>query len=63
VQLRVKLRYGSPDGDVGECVDVFDFPTQSGAGPWSDIDRTLHACDGDAMVAGSAIYADECFGL
>jgi exodeoxyribonuclease V alpha subunit len=44
-----KVALGSPDGDVGECVDVFDFPTQSGAGPWSDIDRTLHACNGDVV--------------
>jgi hypothetical protein len=42
-------------GDIGECVDAFDFPTQSGAGPWLEIDRTLHACDGDAIMSVTAV--------
>ncbi len=42
-------------GDIGECLDAFDFPTQSGAGPWLEIDRTLHACNGDAIMSVTAV--------
>jgi hypothetical protein len=42
-------------GDIGECVDAFDFPMQSGAGPWLEIDRTLHACNDDAIMSVTAV--------
>jgi hypothetical protein len=37
-------------GGTGECVDAFDFPTQTGAGPWSEIDGLLRACGSDAIM-------------
>jgi len=45
-----EVALGSDDGDVGTCVDSFDFPVQNGAGPWQDIDRALRACTEDAVM-------------
>jgi hypothetical protein len=45
-----KVALGSLDGG-GECVDAFEFPYQSGAGPWREIDRTFRACGEDAVMA------------
>ncbi len=45
------VRYGSEDySDGTKCFDVLDFPEQSGAGPWREIDQTIHACQGDAIM-------------
>jgi DnaJ-domain-containing protein 1 len=49
-----KVALASADGTLGECLDALDFPVETGAGPWREIDRTLHACDGDAIVTVSA---------
>ncbi|MGD1037993.1 MAG: J domain-containing protein [Roseiarcus sp.] len=50
-----KVAFGSQDGDVGECVDALDFPMQTGAGPWLEIDRLLRACGADAIMTVSAV--------
>jgi len=42
-------------GGTGECVDAFDFPTQTGAGPWSEIDGLLRACGADAVMTVSSL--------
>jgi hypothetical protein len=47
-QGTVKLLTGNEGG--AECVDSLDFPIQSGAGPWLEIDRTFWACSGDAVM-------------
>ena len=49
-----KVALASADGAVGECLDALDFPSRPGAGPWREIDRTLHACGGDAIMTVSA---------
>jgi hypothetical protein len=51
-QGRVTLS-ASENGN-GECVDSLDFRTESGAGPWRDVDRTVRACGDDAIMAVSA---------
>ncbi len=50
-----KVALGSPDGNVGECVDALDFPMQTGAGPWLEIDPILRACGTDAIMTVSAV--------
>ena len=49
-----KVALASADGAVGECLDALEFPIETGAGPWREIDRTLHACEGDAIMTVSA---------
>jgi hypothetical protein len=48
-----KVALASNAGDTGECVDAFDFPTLTGAGPWQDIDGEFRACGGDAVTSVS----------
>ena len=50
-----KVALASNAGDTGECVDAFDFPTQTGAGPWAEIDGLLRACGADAIMTVSAL--------
>jgi hypothetical protein len=50
-----KVALGSQDGNVGECVDAFDFPMQTGAGPWLEIDSMLRACGTDAIMTVSVV--------
>ena len=50
-QGRVAL--GSNDGNTGACLDAFEFPIETGSGPWREIDRILRACDGDAVMTVS----------
>lgn len=50
-----KVALGSSTGNTGECVDAFDFPTQTGAGPWSEIEGLLRACGADAIMTVSAL--------
>lgn len=49
-----KVALGSLSGEGGECVDALDVPTQSGAGPWFEIDAVLRACGADAIMTVSA---------
>ena len=35
-----KVALASADGAVGECLDALEFPIETGAGPWREIDRT-----------------------
>jgi hypothetical protein len=48
-QGTIKLTSGD-DGN-GACIDSLNFPPQSGTGPWHEIERTLRACEGDAIVS------------
>jgi hypothetical protein len=50
-----KVALGSSNADSSACVDAFDFPTQTGTGPWHEIDQTFHACGGDAVMTVSAV--------
>ncbi len=45
----VKLISG--DDGSGECVDSLHFLPEPSNGPWHEIDRTLRACEGDAIVS------------
>ncbi len=45
----VKLTSG--DDGSGECVDSLHFLPAPSNGPWHEIDRTLRACEGDAIVS------------
>jgi len=45
----VKLISG--DDGSGECVDFLHFHPEPSNGPWHKIDRTLRACEGDAIVS------------
>jgi len=45
----VKLISG--DDGSGECVDSLHFLPAPSNGPWHEIDRTLRACEGDAVVS------------
>jgi hypothetical protein len=49
-----KVALGPGDGD-SSCVDAFDFPMQTGAGPWREIDQTFRACGDDAVMTVSAV--------
>jgi DnaJ domain len=50
-----KVTLGPGDGDSINCVDAFDFPMQTGAGPWREIDQTFRACGDDAVMTVSAV--------
>jgi len=50
-----KVALASNVGDNGQCVDAFDFPTQTGAGPWGEIDGLLRACGADSVMTVSAL--------
>ncbi len=49
-----KVAHGSDDGDPGDCVEKFEFPVETGAGPWQDIDGVIRACGADAIMTVSA---------
>jgi DnaJ-like protein len=50
-----KVAFDSGSGDAGQCVESFDLPVRSGAGPWQEIDRTLRACGADALMTVVAV--------
>ena len=50
-----KVALASNAGDTGECVGAFDFPTQTGAGPWAEIDGLLRACGADAIMTVNSL--------
>jgi hypothetical protein len=45
-----KVALASAGDGSGECLDALEFPAEAGAGPWREIDRTLRACGGDAIM-------------
>lgn len=49
-----KVALASAGDGSGECLDALEFPAEAGAGPWREIDRTLRACGGDAIMTVSA---------
>jgi hypothetical protein len=49
-----KVALASAGDGRGECLDALEFPAEAGAGPWREIDRTLRACGGDAIMTVSA---------
>ena len=49
-----KVALASSGDGSGECMDALEFPAEAGAGPWREIDRTLRACGGDAIMTVSA---------
>jgi Arm DNA-binding domain len=50
-----KVALGSGDSDSSNCVDAFDFPIQTGAGPWREIDQTFRACGDEAVMTVTAV--------
>src|SRR5277367_2064799 len=45
-----KVALASAEGAVGECLAALDFPGEAGVGPWREIDQTIRACNGDALM-------------
>jgi hypothetical protein len=50
-----KVALGRGDGDSGICVDAFDFPMQTGGGPWREIDQAFRACGEDAIMTVTSV--------
>jgi hypothetical protein len=49
-----KVALASADGAVGECLAALQFSGESGAGQWREIDETIRACNGDALMTVDA---------
>jgi len=50
-----KVALGPAHGDSGACRDAFEFPVQTGAGPWSEIEETFLACGEDAVMTVKSV--------
>ena len=48
-----KVALGSANGDA--CMDAFEIPAETGAGPWREIDKTLRSCGEDAVMTVSSV--------
>jgi hypothetical protein len=48
-----RVTFSAPDGSNSECVDSLDFPPESGSTPWREFERTIRACDQDAVMSVS----------